>query len=619
MAFLTPVYLLFGLLALPIILLYMLRLRRREVLVSSTLLWQKLMRDREANAPWQKLRRNLLLFLQLLILAALVFALARPFLPVPSIATGNVVVLLDASASMLATDVEPTRFDAAKEEINRLIGELGSNSQMTIIKVGQTPAVLIAATNDKAALREAIANITAEPTAADWTAAFALATGAAQGFSNARVVIISDGGLPADLPPLPAETAYIPIGTSGENLAISALATRNTIDGPQLFASIRNEGLLDKEALLSVSLDGTLFDSRRIVVPAQNTTNVTWNLPEGTAVIEARLSNQTDDFLPVDDIAWAVHEGGITNRALLVTEGNLFLEQVYAILPGIDAFKSSPENDLTTEQFDLYIFDSVSLPDPPPDADMLIINPQPDSNPLFTISGTFSDTVTIRLADSPLLQFVDWSNVHIRAAKQIAAPWADVLVEAQGGPLILAGEQAGRRIVIMTFDLRDSDLPLQIAFPILIANITNWLSPGKAFDVPAGLQPGEPVTIVPTASTTAVLVQKPDDTIWESEAEAQSLLFTETNLPGVYQVILRDNTGEQPAGRFAVNLFNASESHILPADSLQIGQTEVETEPEGNIGQREFWPWLAALAFGLLIVEWWVYHRGTKLPDFKLR
>ena len=148
MAFITPLALLLGLLALPIVLLYMLRLRRREMLVSSTMLWQKLLRDREANAPWQRLRRNLLLLLQLLILAALVFALARPFLPVPSVVTGNVVVLLDASASMQATDVEPSRFDAAREEVAAIIGGLGGGDQMTLIRVGRTPAVLAAATGD---------------------------------------------------------------------------------------------------------------------------------------------------------------------------------------------------------------------------------------------------------------------------------------------------------------------------------------------------------------------------------------------------------------------------------------------------------------------------------------
>jgi hypothetical protein len=106
-----------ALLSRPIILMYMLRLRRREMRVSSTLLWEKLVRDREANAPWQRLRRNLLLLLQLLILGALVLALARPFLPTPAIVRGNTVVLLDASASMQAADVAPSRFAAAQAEV----------------------------------------------------------------------------------------------------------------------------------------------------------------------------------------------------------------------------------------------------------------------------------------------------------------------------------------------------------------------------------------------------------------------------------------------------------------------------------------------------------------------
>ena len=202
----------------------MLRLRRREVIVSSTLLWQKLLRDREANAPWQKLRRNLLLILQLLILAALVFALARPFLPSPSIISGSVVVLLDASASMQATDIEPTRFDAAKAEVAQLINDLSGSSQMTLIKVGQTPAVLAAASNDRNQLQRALNDAQPEPATAAWNAAFALATGAAQGFQDARIVIVSDGGLPDDLPPLPVEYIYLPIGESGENLAITRLS-----------------------------------------------------------------------------------------------------------------------------------------------------------------------------------------------------------------------------------------------------------------------------------------------------------------------------------------------------------------------------------------------------------
>ncbi len=590
------------------------------MLVSSTMLWQKLLRDREANAPWQKLRRNLLLILQLLILLALVLALARPFLPVPSIVSGSIVVLLDASASMQASDVEPTRFDAAKAEIAQLINDLSGSSQMTLIKVGQTPSVLAAATGDRTILRRALNETTPDPAPADWQSAFALAAGAAQGFRDARIILVSDGGLPDDLPPLPAETIYIPIGVSGENLALTALATRSTDAGPQLLAGVANEGLQDRETLLSLTLDGALFDSRRITVPAGRVTNVTWDLPEGTAVIQAALSDHAGDFLPLDDIAWAVHEGGVSNRVLLVTEGNLFLEQVYAVLPGVEAFKASPGSDLSDGEFDLYVFDGVPLPSPIPAADLLIINPQPGaiaaSSPedLLVVTGTFSNTVATRLADSPLLRFVDWRNVHIRQAQAITAPWAQRLVEADGGPLILAGERGGHRIAIFAFDLRDSDLPLQIAFPVLMANITNWLNPGRAFDAPSGLQPGSPVSITPGANATAVSILKPDGTTWTADVGEEALAFTETDELGLYQVNLRDEGGERPAGSFAVNLFSQDESNIQPKTAVRIGQTTVKTAAEGDVGQREFWPWLLGLAFIILLAEWWVHHRGARLP-----
>src|SRR5690242_11131129 len=107
MQFLAPAGFWLAVLAIPILLLYMLKLRRVQVQVSSTFLWEQLLREQQANAPWQKIKRNLLLILQLLILAALVLAIVRPALPVPTIASGSLIVLLDASASMNATDVSP--------------------------------------------------------------------------------------------------------------------------------------------------------------------------------------------------------------------------------------------------------------------------------------------------------------------------------------------------------------------------------------------------------------------------------------------------------------------------------------------------------------------------------
>src|SRR5881398_2244234 len=141
MSFLTPLALALGALAGPVIVLYMLRLRRREVQVSSTLLWQQILRDREANAPWQRLRRNLLLLLQLLILAALVIALARPFVEVPTVTTGRIALLIDASASMNATDVQPSRFEAARQQALSIVDTLSEQDSLAVIRVAEAPDV----------------------------------------------------------------------------------------------------------------------------------------------------------------------------------------------------------------------------------------------------------------------------------------------------------------------------------------------------------------------------------------------------------------------------------------------------------------------------------------------
>jgi Ca-activated chloride channel homolog len=619
LAFLTPAFLLLSLLAAPIIFLYMLRLRRREVVVSSTLLWQNLLRDREANAPWQRLRPHLLLFLQLLILAALALALARPFLPVPAVAGGSAVILLDGSASMQATDVEPNRFAAAKQEVAGLIRNLGSGDRMTLILVTQAPIVLASAAGDQNHLLQALSEAEAGAAPANWPAAFAVAGGAAQGFRDARIVIVSDGGLPSDLPPLPAEVVFVPIGRSGENLAISALATRsgNVDEGPQLFAAVSNQGRSPQHALLSLYLDGRFFDSRRIHVDAGATEHFTWSLPDGAAVVEARLANMTADYLALDNVAWAVHEGGLDNEILLVSSGNLFLERALSILPGTTLFRERAPADGTAvdpgtldRNFDLFVFDGAPVPENLPPAPLLIVNPQGE-NELFRLTGVFSDTQLTRLADSPLLQYVEWRDVNIRQAQGISAPWAQTIIGAAGGPLLMAGEFRGQRAAILAFDLHHSDLPLRIAFPILMANIIDWLNPGRTLEATGPLLPGDAVAIRPGATTTAVSVTKPDGAIWRVAAGNGDLLFTETDQLGLYRVTLSHAAGSRDGGAFAVNLFAPAEAAIEPAENVTVGLNPVTTAGRDAVGRQEMWPWLVLLGVAVLTAEWWVYHRGT--------
>ena len=263
MSFLTPPALLAGLIAIPIILLYMLRLRRREIFVSSNFLWQQILQDTEANTPWQRLRRNILLLLQLLILALLVLALARPAQPVESISAGRTVVLLDASASMNATDMDgESRFAVAKREVLQLMSEMSGNDEMSIIRVADVTTPLTPYTGDINALRIAVNEAAPGTGSADWNTALTLAAAGARGAEFFNIIIVSDGGISdtVSLPENIPQPVFLPVGTSGDNLALTALATRaRPGENPQLFAQVENYGEEEARVAVNIRLDGVLW------------------------------------------------------------------------------------------------------------------------------------------------------------------------------------------------------------------------------------------------------------------------------------------------------------------------------------------------------------------------
>jgi hypothetical protein len=628
MKFLTPAAFGFLTLAIPILLLYMLKLRRKPVQVSSTLLWEQLLRDRQANAPWQKLRRNLLLFLQLLILAALSLALARPAVQTPVVASGSLIVLLDASASMNADDVTPSRFEAARRAVQDLIARLPPASRLTLILVGRTPQVLAAAETDPARLREVLSSAQVSQGGADWQAAFALAAGAAQGAREATTVIVSDGGLPeSGLPSLPGEVRYLPVGADGENLAVTALALRASASGLQLFAEVTNYGQAERAVLLSFYLGEALLTARRLSLPPASSQSLTLDdLPDRPGVYQARRStadgNDDLDALLLDDSAFAVYQAASARRVLLVSPGNLFLEQALAAMPGIQPFRALPGPSgalqMPAETFDLYILDGL-LPEPLPPGNLLFVNPA--SNPLFQVGEVFSDMTGLQVHEHPLTRFVDWSGVHVMQARIVQLPaWAETLVGTQAGPLVFAGEMEGRRIAALTFDLRESDLPLQVAYPILFANLLDYLVPPAAFDASRSLRPGDSLSILPPPGVQQVAVVSPSGKAYAFTPLAGAITFTETGELGYYAVnfIGQDSQTYQT---FPVNLFDPLESDIRPRATIQVGSAEIVPAQAEQMGQREIWPWLAGVALFVLLAEWQAYHRRTpsSSPPPKIR
>ena len=622
MFFLTPWAFLATSLTIPILLLYMLRLRREEVLVSSTFLWQQVLQDASANTPWQRLRRNLLLLLQLLILALLIFALARPFVIAPSLTRGHVVILLDASASMSATDLAngQPRFDGAKTQALDLIQSLSASDRMTIIRVASVPQVLIAQSTDRAALREAVQNAQGSVESADWNAALTLAIGSVAGSETFGLVIIGDGGLGEvrNLPALAGTIEYLAVGRFNDNVGITALATRAQPDfPPQLFAELTNFGDTSAEVVFDLQVDGAFFTAERYILEPHSTLPLTSaDLPEGYATIRAGITpvtgSPTPDYLLADNVAYAVQEPTPILEALVMSEGNLFLDRVLSSLPTVQHLTISPTQPLPRRVFDLYIFDGAT-PTTLPNADMLIINPVTNT-PLYTVGERVEQPfITQTIPNDPLTAFISFDRVNVWVYTQVQADWAKPLITANNAPLFMAGEVNGQQIALLNFALGESDLPLQITFPILMQNLLAWYRPASTLLERSTLTLGETATITLLGEGERVRVTRPDGAQTTQAITQSAWLYSDTHQVGVYQVdILQGETVLQSAN-FAVNLFDANEQDLTPQAQIRLGQQAVEIAQPNEKGQREVWTWFGALAWMILMVEWWIDHRRRGL------
>lgn len=617
MGLLAPLALLLLSLALPILVLYMLRLRRPPAPVSSILLWEAVLADMEANAPWQRLRRTWLLLLQLLILLLLVLALARPFGLAAEAATGNTIVVLDASASMRATDVTPSRFERARGEVRSLIDRLAPDARMALILAGPTAEVLHGPTGDRTALTAALDRASAGAGLVNLPDALALAQAAAGRLPGSSLVIVSDGAFP----PLDPAAVSLParvltVGGAGENVGLTALAARRTPAGLSLFARTRNAGTAAAERLLSIYADDRLVDARTIRLAGGAEAGITVDaLPVEVGIIRVELD--AGDALAADDRAWAVPGAGEA-RVLLTSAGeSAFLRHGLALLPGISLFRST--DPVPAPGYDFYVFDGL-VPERLP-GHSLIVAP-PAGNPLLPVSGEATAPRISRVArDHPLLAGVDLSRLAVARAARLERPaWAEVLVEADGLPLLLAGERDGQRLAVLTFDLRRSDLPLQVAFPILLSNLRGWLGPDAVLaGAPAGgLRPGEPIALRLGPEVAAAGVTAPDGRVTALPIAGGQARLAVTSLPGPYRFDLATSDGGRRVVWAAVNLLSDEETSIAPRAHAPLGAAAQSTPAPAEPARRELWRPLLLAGILLLLAEWWLFYRGPSRPRLTL-
>ncbi len=684
MPFLTPLALA-GLLFVPVVVaMYLLKLRRDEAVVPSTLLWHKLVADVEANAPWQKLRRSLLLLLQLLLVLVLALLAARPFVERPAGLAGDIVLVVDTSASMQATDVTPNRLEAAKALAIDALKDLPAGGKVSVIAAGRTAKVVANGTSDIGRVKQAIESITATADVGDLGDALRLASALAARSGDAEILVATDASIAAT----PAGTLEAPVrvlrvGRDQDNQAIVALAVRTAPSGLShaAFVSVANLGLELVERRLEVYADGQLRDSRTLSLDPQRRTDVSIDDiddPDHPAsVVEVRLAARDEssaasaDMLAADDRAWAIVPPAALRTVLLVSDGDPYLETALSYLPDTELYGVTPAQygpGTKPELFDLVIFEGY-LPAELPAKPILAIAP-PRTSALGSVTGSLANPPigTLDPAD-PALKYVDLTSVHISEAQRLDLPaWARAVIPGPAGaPLLYAGTLAGRPAAVLAFAPRRSDLPLQVAFPILLANLAGELLGGSETPLDA-IAPGTPVTLAIPAGAVGVHVQRPDgstDDLMAPTKESAGVTFARTDLLGVYTVTgIPDPEATAAAGtpapaasasappsaspaarspgsssafppadpdapaRFAVDLLDVDESNIAPGDIAQLtalGRPAASPRPgtSGNpqggaagpverpSARDELWIPIVLVALLVLTLEWLVYERDT--------
>ncbi len=631
-----------------LVLLYFLKLRRRPLLISSTLLWRRSVHDLEVNTPFQRLRRNLLLLLQLLVLSALMLAIARPAVEGGVTEGDRVFILIDRSGSMNATDVSPSRFEAARRKAIELVdGYVGRGGAM-VVSFAAEARVEAALTNDRATLRSAIRNIqpTDQPTrlgeAIELIEPFLSPQTAGGEAESAVVYILSDGAVDDPGPiTLPAgRVVYRRIGHTVEeaepdNIAIVALRARRDVQDPEvadIFFRIAN--FRREEVSIAVDLldDGQRFDSAVLELPA-----ATGDGPGTTARTKrVRVPHETvltvrldvDDVLEADNAAHVLLPAPQRLRVLLVTRGNPALRTAIgsADVDHLDVISPDAYAELDPETlawsaarqegYHTIVFDAVS-PERSPPVDSLFFGGVPPVAGLERLSGEDGDSRFQRLLDwdrqDPLLehQVLD-ETLFINPGRLVLPEGARTLMEGPFGPVMARVSDGRRRHIVTSFELlhRGGGFATtwlrETAFPVFITDALRLLALGTA--------DAEGIATVPGGSPLRVLADVDlDELTYEGPVEVRArvqdgvALLPPFERAGLYRA-------QQPVAsqwqRIAVNMLDELESNPAASESLPVrAGAGALAEAEGE-ARREVWHWFILLALVLLMLEWLIYtHR----------
>ena len=672
---------LFGL-AIPIIALYILKLRRRREPVSTLMFWEQLFKERQTTSLFQRLKHLLSLLLQLLFLALLVLAVARPQFAFITKSARQLILIVDRSASMNAVlNFDPenpeteTRLDSAKETALQIVQGLRFMDEMSVISCHTRPIIHTPFTKHQKTIREAIASIEPTDIKTDLKPAIDLALAVAQTKPNPEIIILSDfqrisEETLTDFQNLQSKNTdsdddkqeekrniklhLLQIGEENDNVGITQFRVRKSIVNAfdyETLLSVINTSDEEKRCSVELYFNESLFDVRPYTLaPGETKTEIFSNFTFEGGELKAVLDIK--DALQTDNVAYAT---------LPIRESINFLRNALAVDEKIDLTVATPtEYEANTQEFEVVIFDRYS-PTSLTDGNFMFIYP-PDSDTPLNI-GTDDSVATWEIGEEietpiitewerthPILQHVQLENVLIGKAYAVTPPsTSKVLVRSFEAPVVFVDVTPKRKTVFAAINILESDLPLRIAFPVIMANTITWFVQGDKIEE-YHLLTGEVLRYkfdaqeieemkdklgqdaISETSQMTVKITGPDDETWDipidiTDYDGDELLFEQTQLAGFYALTLTDARNEENTEAdenleeekttddngfkklWAVNLASETEASINAVEGIEELVTESELISGSSFFRFPPWIYLVFLAVILSVVEWFMYQR----------
>ena len=589
-----------------LILIHTLKPKPRQVEVSNLFLWQAVLKERSRSLSFERLKRNLPLMLQILLVILAALALANPTWEYSASRLGNLILVVDTSASMKTNTESGTRFERAIEKALDLIEQREGDQKILIVEAAKKPLVKVGFSDDTRQAVRMIKSLSPTDQSAELEPAIYLALSFVDASRRDSIYVITDGA-GGDFSGLVKRHPMIePVIVSGgeHNIGIIRFEFRQAFAGYdkyEIMLEVKNFTPAAVECPVRLSIDHTvLFEDHLFLQAREKKVLIIPYSGLITGIARAHLG--IDDDFSIDNQAYLSLNASKDVWVLLVSGNNYFLEKLLDAYPNfkVNAVKEIIPSSWQEQvlRHDMVIVDRMDFPETQK-GNFLLIDAYSPSIPLVK-TGEIAFPRNIHWDhENPIMANVDFGGMVVEQAALLQAGRQAVpVVESADTGLLYTYEKGGLRAAIMGFDITRSDLPFKIAFPVMMSNMINWLNPHRLEFSTLQTRSGEPFDIYLAPQTEMFHTRAPHEK-WEKQpAVANPFRYTRTDQVGIYSIY---ESGKQRY--FTVNLADETESDISASSIAE--KPDAPLQPAEVSARQSLWAVLLFLVLGVLILEWY--------------